>query len=396
MKLGAILLLLATMSCVAEATVIGVSPGTLSFKNSTRGGEYVGYLTISTSDKQIHCTATPTGETAKWISFDQNPFDVTSENQYRLPVRLIVPEMVPNGRYEGSIELSSTPPKDAVGGTGMTVGAAIYIKTVVDVSGVEGANFRVMKVTASNVKEGEPLKAEIMTKNNAPNAVKPGITLTIMSPDKKNTYKTATYDDETVDSLTKKTITKTVPTKGLAPGIYILDFSITVMGTESWKSQEVFYIVSSDQKTDDLVLDGRLESAILSSENLTLGEKLTITGTFSNTGEAPLDVKLKANVIQDKRTIQVAESNNTLVNATKNTELTITYEPPQAGDYSLQIWAEYSGKKTSIRTSTIRVWTVSKPLLGLDQNFYLIIGPAILLAIMWLIFYYREYYQRRE
>jgi hypothetical protein len=391
-----LLIALIILSSPTNATVIGVTPGSLTFENTTRGGEYTNFLTASTTDKKITLIATPTGQTKDWITFGQNQFEITGGTQLRLPVKVIIPENTPNGEYQGTIELRSSPSNELLSGTGMNIGAAVYIKIYVKVSGSEGIMFRVLKTTANNAKEGEPIKAEIIAKNNGQTQTKPTIILSIISTDRKNTYHTQTITNESIEPLSKKTLTESLPTTGIPPGIYSLDFDISLEGQSMWSSQETFYILSAQQTNPNLKLEGLLENTLLSNANLTLGETLTISGKFNNTGDAPLDAKLKIEIIKDGRTINTKEGPNMLINVSEEKELQINYKPLQPGEYTIKTWVEYSGQQTTTRIATIRVWEISKPLFGLDQNFYLIAFPIMALIVLWLIFYYREYYQRRE
>ncbi len=396
MKKRLLILAFIFAATAADATVIGVSPGTLTFKNATRGEEHILYLTLSTTDKEIITTANPQGQTAQWITFDKKTFTVKADEQYRLPVKLTVPETTPNGVYYGSIEIISTPSTDQLGGTGMNVGAAIYVRNIIEVTGSEGTMFRILKVAVSNAKEGEPANLEITAKNNDQTPVKPIIQLKVLSADKEKTYYETTLTEETVEPLSRKTITADIPTERMPIGIYLLNIKINNRAQDAWTSQETFYILSQKTENTNILVSGNLEKAMLSSENLTLGETLTITASFKNTGEAPVNAKLKANIIKDGRTIATQESPNAIINSSEEKEMYITYQPPQSGEYSIQTWIDYSGQRTTVRAAKIKVWTISKPLFGLDQNFYLIILPVIVIILLWLIFYYREYYQRED
>jgi hypothetical protein len=392
-----ILLLIIASATLANATSLGVGPGELTFKNANRGAYYIGHLTASTNDQTLPCTITATGDTADWITFDSNTFTITKDGQYTIPIRLNVPETTPNGRYSGIIEIRSNPNQQGAGGSGMNVGAAIYIKNTVEVTGVEETWFRVLRVSAASTKEGDPIKTEVTVKNNAGTAIKPLITLKAISQDKQKTYATSSLSRETVEPQTRGIITTYIPSTDMKPGLYFMDFNINIDGQELWTSQEPFYVVPAETtEQPNIKISTVLDDATVSNSNLTLGETLTIKARYHNAGDVPLDAKIRADFIKDGKIISSEEGKIEYINSGEAKETQLKNTPQEAGDYTVRIWVEYAGRRTAVREARIKVWSFSPPVTSFDINFYIIVIPAALLIILWIVYFYKKYYSPEE
>lgn len=390
-KIASAIILLCMMQA-ADATVLGVGPAKLQFTGAQRGGYYTGYITASTTDKTVYCQAKATGATADWLTIDPQTFTLTPDAQKKIQISVKVPESQPNGKYDGAIEVRTLPPPGSIGGTGMNIGAAIYISTEIDVTGEEGDWFRVMRVAVSNPKEGDPIKTEVTFKNNGANPVKPLITLKAMSRDKQKTYSTSSLSRETITPMTRQIVTTYLPSTDLKAGLYYMDFTVDVEGKEIWNSEEPFYIMAPENTQPVLKMEGVMDDAYISNANITLSQPTTINAQFRNSGDIPLDAKLRVDIIKEGKIIKSLEGPTETLDAGKEKTTNLTYKPDEAGEQTLRIWVEYSGQRTAVREAKINVWTYTKPIFDFNLNFYLLAVPAALLIIAWLLMYYRKYY----
>ncbi len=387
MSLAAFLLLAST----AEAIVLGVGPATLEYRGTTRGGYYVKYLTASTVDEgPLLCRVSVSGEAAEWMRFENDSFTLEEGRQVRFPVRLTVPPALPNGLYTGTIELTSVPSTGDVGTTGVNVGAAVYVKVLVEVTGDEGAWFRVLRVTPHNAVKGQTILSDIVVKNNADTPITPAITLRVVSQDRERVYSVVSSTPEPVAPQTRETITVEVPSTRMEPDVYLMQFHVESEGNEVWDSTEVFYITPSEEETFNV--QGILEDAVMSKNNVSLGEPVTVAAYFRNTGDLPLDSRLRVDFVKDGALVSSLEGSSQYVGVGEEKTMSITYKPSESGRYSVRIWVEYSGLRTAVREADVIVWTYSRPLFNLDLNFYVIAVPVLLTIVAWIALYYRKYY----
>jgi len=386
------LLALAMLAGAADATVIGVGPAKIEFKDAARGASYVDHLAASTTDKELLCRLSASGQIKDWVSFEKTEFKLTDGVQYRFPVRVTVPESTPNGVYSGIIELSSQPPRSGKESMGVGVGAAVYVNTIVYVGGAEGAWLRVLRVSASNAREGNPINAEVTVKNNAAKEIRPKITFTVLSRDRRKTYATIVKSDYVIPPLTRDVLSAQLSSTDMPPSIYFMEFKVEDDNRLVWQGQETFYVIALDAKAEPSTLrvEGVLDDALITNANMSLGDFAQAKAVFKNTGEVPLDAKMRVDFIKDGNTVQ-QETINEYVDTGEEKLFTLKYKPPETGQYRVRIWVDYSGFRTAVRETNMIVWSYTRPL-NLDVNFYLIALLAAILTLTWLVFYYKKYY----
>ena len=396
MRLNTLLIAALFLSPTAHAMVFGVSPANLVFNNATRGRHYTMYLTASTTEDVMYCSVSAAGAVAPWLRFGNDTFVIT-KSQYVLPVRLTVPESIPNGDYEGIISVQAAPKPAGTGATGMTVGAVIYVRTSVHVGGAEGAWFRVLRLSIPNAKEGEPVSAELVLKNDADVAVYPLMTFGIVAHDRATRHSSKTVADEMVDAMGRKSVEANLSTQGLPPGLYFMHIEIAVEDKVYWDSMEPFYVTSQSNPLGEMLdINGILEDASVSSTNISLGEPFEVTASFTNAGGVPIDARFKIEVIMSGRVVYANESSPAYVEVGETRKNTVRYQPAEPGEYRVRVWVEYFGGRTEVREASVIVWKYTTPMFGLDVNFYTVGIPAVVLIIIWLFAYYRKYYVREE
>ena len=391
-KLITTLLTLAMMACLTQATVIGVSPAKLEYDGIKRGQEFTSNLSASSTDEKIDCEILTSGEIAEWITTPEQTITLEPGKIRPFQITVKVPESIPNKEYTGYLRVRTKATQKTGQNNILNVGAGISIPVKIKVSGNEGTWFRVLTVQVSNPQQKEPVRTQIIIKNNAAVPVKPRINLELMDYERQNIYSTYSAATQEIPPDSRQTIERYLPTTDLNPGIYVIHAIIDVEGEEVWNSNESFHIISIGDESKKVNIDGLLAHALITNANLTMGEKITIKGDFKNTGEVPVYAKLMAEIIKDKQTINTLQGQEIHYNAGEAKGMTLDYEPPQPGEYTINIWVEYMGLRTEIRQTTAKVWAYTQPLIDLNFNFYLITLPVILLSIMWIAIYYRKYY----
>lgn len=363
------------------------------------------HITVSTTDTSLLCQVSVEGDVADWIELETDSFTLEG-GRYRLPVRVTVPNAMPNGVYTGRMRIRVVSTSADVGGTGMNLIPGLSVRVNVNVIGEEGLWFRVLRVAVYNAKEGDPIKTEVTLKNNAAKSINPTVTLTALSHDKRKSYSTLSLSREAVAALSRETITTYVPSMGMEPGLYRMNFRIIYGGDELWDSEEIFYVLDatkslpvsnkSDSGEPTVIIHGVLEEAVVSIANPVLGEDVEVEADFRNIGEVPLDAMLRVDIIKDGRVVSSQKGASEYLEVGDSTKMGLTYRPAEAGEYTVRVWIEYSGLRTAVREARIIVWTYTKPLFNLNVNFYVIAAPVVAIIIIWLAAYYRQYYRRED
>ncbi len=394
MRAAAAVILLLAMAAAADATVIGVSPAKLEYRNIARGQTQTGYLTASTTDEGLRCSVSTFGEASEWIRLEDPLFTIPASGQHRFPVAVTVPDGVPNGVYHAVIEVRTARNQADVGGTGVNVNAAIYINTMIEVAGSEGRWFKVMNVTVSNANAGQPVKTEVQVKNNAARPVTPTISLRMTSRDKGRTYASTSLSRDSVEPLERKTITANIPSTGMEPDLYNMEVTVTIDGENAWASDNPFYLIPEGAKLEYYKLEGALEDATITNANMTLGEKAAISADFRNTGEAPVYAVLRADIISNGSVISAQKSPGEYVEPGRTARMTVEYQPSAEGEYVTRIWVEYSGIRTAVREARIAAWKHYEPKFNIPVNFTLMAVILVAAVASWLGLYWWKYHRR--
>jgi len=361
MKKAILALAVLFLASTAEAVVLGASPSPLAFKG-TRGGSYLKHLTVSTTDESLQCQVSVSGEIEKWVELGATSFTLQG-GRYQLPVRVRVPEAMPNGVYAGKILLRVSSAPSDVGGTGLSVVPGISVKVLVEVKGEEGLWFRVLRVGVYNAKEGDPVKTEVMVKNSAARPMIPSITIEALSYDKKTAYSKSTLARETVDAQSRETVTTYLPSTGMKPGLYWMHFRAEFEGEELWDSLETFYVLEAGKipaasnasagGEPTVIIHGVLDDAFVSIGNPVLGENVEVQADFRNIGEVPLDAKLRVDFIKDGRVFASKTGSNEYLEPGGAKRMNLMYKPAEQGEYTVRIWVEYAGLRTAVREAKI-------------------------------------------
>ena len=388
-------LIFVALSIGVQAVVLGVSPSKLEFQKVEREQEYSKYLIAITTDDVLECEVYAKGTIAQWITFDVQRFTIEKNLPHRLNVLLNIPDSTPNGVYEGNIVIRGEPVENKDGKTGMEVGGGISIKVSLEVTGRESAWMRVLLVNVEGYKVGDPIKTDIVIKNNAAIPLRPRITLEALSHDRTKTYSQITSSREMIMPKDRDTVTTYLPSKDMGPGIYVMYVKVDDDVGKTFETYETFHIFGAHENTITAKENGTLDYVVIKNSNLTLGEKATIFADFTNTGDLPLYAVIKAKTLnEDGEEISLYTSEEEYFEVGLSRRISFDFEPKEIGNQKVLIWGEYAGKKTATYQSSITVWAFTRPLIPFDINFYWIILPMIGLIIFWSYYFYRKYYKR--
>jgi hypothetical protein len=323
------ILIITLLALSTSASVIGASPGRLEIADANRGTRYELNITAITADKDVSATLKAYGDISEWTILPKESISLSRYDPKVIPISITIPEGTPNGVYNGLILVAATPSPGRIGGTGMGVSSAVYVRVKVVVSGVEGQWFRVLRTSVSNVLEGNPIKTEITVKNNALKEVNPSITLQAKSRDGTKTYATSSLSRETVEGLQREDIVTYLPSADMRAGIYLMEFSIVVDGENVWESAETFYILPVERtvQAKTVKVEGILENARVQNANLTLGDEISLVAQFKNTGEVPLDAKIRMDVISEGEIINSEDLREEYIMVEHTKDFELSYKP---------------------------------------------------------------------
>jgi len=140
-----------------------------------------------------------------------------------------------------------------------------------------------------------------------------------------------------------------------------------------------------------LAQTGELKSATANKDAFATGEKILLTGEFSNTGQVPVTAQMMTSVERDGTYVDVVRGEELRVEAGGSTSFSNLIEPTEAGTYRLSSYVKFGNKKTS----TIDVSVVVSPPKGIvkaaDSNLGIgILSAAIILGTLVLVLVRRK------
>jgi hypothetical protein len=384
------LALIILMPAYSQASSLAVSPARIELGNVTRGMEYTVHLTLSTRAKSQNIRFEAYGGVKDWLMPGQAGLTLTKSHV--IPLKFKIPETARNGVYDGILGVIAEPPPSDDDRALLAVGTAAYVKLKAHISGDETLWLRVLRAQASSARQGDDIQAEILLKNNAKSPLNPRITLNVLGLDRETVLITQSLT-ESMQSQELKPISPSLPSDKLAPGMYFLRFLIESDGQTSYDRMEPFYILGDDIPSDGIITVGAtLDDARLSAANLTLGEGVTVTASYHNSGDVPVEAQLRVELIQKGREIRDYTGDAAIIEVNQEKTETITVWPEEPGEYVMRIWVEHAGGRTAIRQANVRVWPYTVPLIPFDANIHYLIPPILLLVAGWMILFYRKYY----
>lgn len=346
-----------------SAASIGVSPGTVHFKDVLRGGYSEQTVTITvSSEESVITNVSARGEVKDWLTFSEENFEVSKDKPYRLNIIVKPPIDMKNGDYEGVVRLTMEGfAKFPEGSMASVVRAAVDVKVLVTVTDQEIMGCRARNFLVRSAEKGDPVEFVVDVFNDGNVRLRPHITIDVWNQEQTEMVKAVDFDDEEILPTVKDTVLIRVPTN---------DFDIN----QYWVEMIVEECVASDTLTFDVLEKGSL-SAIGVLKQVTskvwaeVGETIPITAIFQNTGEKPVSARFKGKIQLDDKIVQTLESEELNVPTNEVVNFEMFFKPEESGRYIADGRVFYDKKRTFELSTLINVNppTEKKPGIAIKQ-----------------------------
>ncbi|MFH1290890.1 MAG: hypothetical protein ABIH92_05820 [Nanoarchaeota archaeon] len=378
--LGLFLLALFTASLVSAANIVGISPGTVYFKEVLRGGYAERYITVTIdSEGAVNVETEARGDIAEWLEFSSN-ISVSRGHPGRLFISVRPPIDVPNGNYTGFIRVSTgalgdLPPGKAVS----AVRAVIDVAVTVEITDLEVLSCRARSFKVHSAEKGDDVVFEVDVFNEGNVRLKPFFIAEIWDQEQISLVKTVEFTGDEILPTKEESLSFYMPTDDMELGQY-------------WVDIEVPDCYSSNTLTFDVLEPGALKAEglllrILSPAWAETDETIPLVAEFKNIGEKEVDAKFKGKITRDGEIVQLLESESALAPISEITNFTFFFTPKKAGRYIASGRVFYDKKRTFESSAVINV----KPkMFGLKQAALTLVYIVLMIAIIILFYKIRK------
>jgi len=370
---------------VMAKNVIGVSPGTVGFKDVIRGGYAERYLTITAQnvEGEIFISAQPRGEIADWLEYYNN-VSVAANRPGRFFVAVRPPKDIPNGNYTGFLRISTGALASAPGGPAVT-----NVKAVLDVAiSVEITDLEIQKCAARgfsirSAEKGDDAIFDFNIYNQGNVRLSPLIILEIWDQEQLSLVKTLEFRANDILPTKEQGGTYRIKTGDLDIGQY-------------WINIKVPDCFSDGFLTFDVLEPGALRSEgilqrIYSLPWSKVGDTIPIIAEFKNIGEKDVLAKFKGKITLDGKVVRVLESEEINVPVLSVENFTFFFTPNEPGSYVASGRVFYDKKRTF---ETSGVFNVAPKTFSFKNIILVIVYFVLMVAIAFLL--YRVHKERKK
>ena len=331
---------------------LGISPGTISFKDVLRGGYAERVVTVSTSsDEPINCRVILGGPFKEWLSFEPGEnFTLSANSRLQLKVIVKPPGDVPNGIYDGFITVRAEPTGEPGPGMGAAIATAVAMKASIEITGEEILKYKVLGIGVKDTEEKHPIEFSIEIMNEGNVKVSPLIHIDILNEDKTEILNSLDFSEKEILPTTKATIAIKIP-NDLEIGKYWADIS-TYLGDEIVTQRLLGFDVL---ERGSLSIQGELIKVELNNIWVEVGEVVKITAFFRNTGVLSTPAKFKGEIYMDDRLVEIIESEELYVPVGETIEFPSYFTPKEQGRYVINGYVVYSKKITPEKGTILNV-----------------------------------------
>ena len=390
-------LLLLAVSCSlaansAQAVSIGVSPASIQFDNVLKGGYAEGTVSVSTSSATpLNLTMRAEGAVKDWITFEPSEnITFSSGDMKRISIMVRPPSDAANGLYTGSVIATTSAAKTGGSGVGAEVTTGAVCDVAVRVTGDEIKKASVILIDAKDTEEELPAEFSVSISNDGNVMIAPLIKIEIMKKGTSEVLKTITHSTTTVLPTKTSIIRIMADTKGLPIGEYTGKVTV-FLDSEKLAEKELSFNIF---ERGTLRKSGVLQK-IWNEPWANVGDVVKIDAYFENQGEMMIIGKLKGEIYNANRLVNVTESDELEVPVGKVVVMSAYFKPEFPGQYLVRGQVVYGGKTTETKESYINVNPGGEALpRGLDYT-TLAVAAAALLIIALLLFRFRSKRTRR-
>lgn len=362
---------------VDAANVVGVSPGTVYFKDVLRGGYAERYLTITTPslDEGVFIQAKPRGEIASWLQFSEN-FTVSKDSPGKMLVSIRPPADIPNGNYTGFLRIST----GALGG--MPSGQAVTaVRAVLDVAiEVQITDVEVQSCTASafnvnSAEKGDDVVFDFNVYNQGNIRLNPLVVFEVWDQDQISIVKSFEFRPDDLLPTKEQMVHYRMPTQDFETGQY-------------WVNVKVPDCFSEGLLTFDVLEPGALKSdgvliRVYSFPWAQVGDTIPVIAEFKNIGEKSVNAKFKGQITLDGKIERIIESDELAVPVSRVENFTFYFTPSKPGSYVARGRVFYDKKRTFEASGVFNI----KPDAFSIKNVLLVVVYVFLMAAIAFLLY---------
>lgn len=371
------LILLGSLLIDANGGSLGVAPPYINIDDAARGAKYQRTIIIYNQEEyDVTVLLNSTGEIKDWISFYENSnmnrsvreITINATSRRNVLILISIPEDASNRRYEGMAVVSSLPRETNLSRNSTYVSLNIPILMSINVTGEQVLNVSILSININDVEVGSPLEVRIQFKNTGNVVATPCTNITFT---KDNIY------IDRVESLSDPiqpgslyTQILYLNTTGKPAGKYVAHIKVYLDG-KIVEEREVYFDLLPEgtfTRSGELIdfgYEGKIEK----------GRVIKIYAIFKNTGKIDTSAKLIAEVYRNGELADALESDEIIVPKYKQEELSVYYEIPGDGSYSIKGYIIYGGKKTA--TSELK-FKIGENWIDLGGAYSVAIGISLL------------------
>lgn len=383
---------LCSLTFTSAAVPVGISPGTVEFRNTLRGGYAERFVTVTIGSEELNeVSFEPRGDIADWLGFPDQ-VNVSQDQLGRVLITVEPPTDTPNGNYTGFLRVHTSALNEEVGGDGSATGfvrAVVDIAITVGVTDIETLSCNAGSFSVSTVEQGDDIVVNFNFLNSGNIRLKPQATIDIWDQDQIEIVKTVDLTGNDVLPTKQEVVAFRIDSDDLDLDQYWMDISVP----------DCF---AQDTLTFDVLAPGALRSkgtllrieAPFAAET---GDTLPISAVFQNIGEKEVSAKFEGKITRDGKIIQLLESDEQLISINEISSFPFFFTPEEEGTYIASGRVLYDRKKTFESSATMMV---VKKTFGLKDVLITLLYIA-LVVIIGVLFYKirgekRRYKQKLE
>ncbi|MFC2134932.1 hypothetical protein ACFLTH_09965 [Bacteroidota bacterium] len=381
MKIKSIVWILMLFLLVTFTSAIGVSPGSVYFYNTARGGYAEQEVLISElSIEDLLLNYEVTG--VDWIEVEFENDYVSFNNPVKAIIKINVPEDAGNGNYSAKIRLAGTPKSVIQQGKTSSIVMGVSIDIFIQVIGDEIVSCIVGGVNVRTAEKNFPLEIATSIKNTGNVRIMPDVKITVFDQNQEETLLTKEYSANEVLPTTTIQSVKQLD-NNLKVGQYWAEISVPVCGYEAIKT---FDVVEKGEIVDSGELVRIETQQQINSDTIT-----PIKALFKNTGQRTVTAKFKGEIIRNGKIVEIIESDSVDIIPGGVELFEIFYQPTLSGIYEVKGKVIYNNKLSYEKQTTMEVQEITGEIKApLKTNLQKIIIFMIIIVIVLLLIIIRK------
>lgn len=328
----------------------GVAPTDVPFGSAVRGEPLYRMLTLQNDkDAPVRVELRAENESAQWALPDERNLTLEPRSSHDVPLRMIVPADVANGRYDGVLYVHFIPNATIANDTsGARLAFAVRVNLSVEVGGEQVQKLEAGGLYAPHGEESTPPIFHWEVTNAGNVRAEPRVDVVVRRPDGTQVARESIAGPVLPPGLTQNLTFRLNTT--LPRGQYVLEAALAPPGDPARKEEAWFDVVEPGALRRSGTL-GALAFHDLGSRQETHriphGNAVELRAPFTNTGEIPVKAILRGYVTKDGQHVADLTSNELFVDPGETAELKARLpDLPTAGQYVVTAEIEYSGKVT--------------------------------------------------